>query len=259
MTAIAAHPPRARRITPFATLLRTELRLFLREPMAVFWSVLFPVVLLIVLGIATPSKPQRSLGGVKFIVAYTPVVMVFTLAILGLSALPMALAAYREKGYLRRLSTTPVGAARLLGAQLALIFGVTVAAVTVIAVVARIGFNVGLPSQFGGFVLAMLLGTAAMLGLGTVISALVPTQRVAGVVGSLMFFPMMFFAGLWVPQAEMGSALRHISQYTPLGATVAAVRNASAGQWAGTVHLLVLVAWALILCAGAARLFRWER
>ena len=43
--------------------------------------------------------------------------MVFTLTILALNALPPVLASYREKGYLRRLSTTPIGAWRLLAAE----------------------------------------------------------------------------------------------------------------------------------------------
>jgi ABC-2 type transport system permease protein len=117
---------------------------------------------------------------------------------------------------------------------------------------------VPLPSEFGGFVLAIVLGAAAMLGLGTLVSALAPSARIAGIVGSLLFFPMMFFAGLWVPRAEMGSALRSISDDTPLGALVAAVGRTTAGNWPGTTHLLVLAAWALILCVAAGRLFRWE-
>jgi ABC-2 type transport system permease protein len=229
-----------------------------REPLALFWGVLFPVVLLIVLGIATSKKPQHRLGDVKFIVAYTPVVMVFSLTILALNGLPSILASYREKGYLRRLSTTPIGAWRLLAAQLVLNFGVSAVAVVLIAATARMGFGVPLPDQVAGFVLAMVLGAAAMLGLGTLISAVAPSQRVAGLVGSLLFFPMMFFAGLWVPRAEMGSVLRHISDFTPLGALVAAVQQTTAGHWPGAGHLLVLPAWAPILCVAAGRLFRWE-
>ncbi len=127
-----------------------------------------------------------------------------------------------------------------------------------IAAIARIAFSVPLPSELGGFVLAIVLGAAAMLGLGTLVSALAPSARIAGVVGSLLFFPMMFFAGLWVPRAQMGSVLRSISDYTPLGALVAAVQRTTAGHWPGTTHLLVLAAWALILCVAAGRLFRWE-
>ncbi|MFZ0388705.1 MAG: ABC transporter permease [Solirubrobacteraceae bacterium] len=256
----ARTPARAgNRQRAFARLLGTELRLFGREPLALFWGVAFPLVLLIVLGIATSKKPQHSLGDVKFIVAYTPVVMVFTLTILALNGLPAVLASYREKGYLRRLSTTPIGAWRLLTAQIVLNFAVSAVAVILIAAIARIAFGVALPGQVGGFALAMVLGAAAMLGLGTLISAIAPSPRIAGLVGSLLFFPMMFFAGLWVPRAEMGSVLRHVSDFTPLGALVAAVQNTEAGHWAGMTHLLVLVAWALIMCLAAGRLFRWEQ
>jgi ABC-2 type transport system permease protein len=242
----------------FARLLRAELRLFAREPLALFWGVLFPLVLLIVLGIATSKQPQHSLGDVTFIVAYTPVIMVFTLTILALNGLPGVLTSYRENGYLRRLSTTPIGVWRLLTAQLVMNFAVSAVAVVLIAAIARIAFAVPLPDEVAGFILAMVLGAAAMLGLGTLISAIAPSQRVAGLVGSLLFFPMMFFAGLWVPRAEMGSVLRHISDFTPLGALVAAVQQTVARHWPGAGHLLVLAAWALILCVAAGRLFRWE-
>jgi ABC-2 type transport system permease protein len=247
-----------RRRTAFVQLLGTELRLFLREPMALFWGVAFPVVLLVVLGIATSSKPQHSLGNVTFIVAYTPVVMVLSLTILALNALPPALASYREKGYLRRLQTTPVGAWRLLAVEIVVNFAASIVVVVLIAAIARIAFGVPLPSEFGGFVLAIVLGAAAMLGLGTLLSAIAPTARIAGIAGSLLFFPMMFFAGLWVPRAEMGSALRDVSDATPLGALVAAMQHAIAGHWPGTTHLLVLAAWAVIMCVAAGRLFRWE-
>ncbi|MGH2870975.1 MAG: ABC transporter permease, partial [Solirubrobacteraceae bacterium] len=83
--------------------------------------------------------------------------------------------------------------------------------------------------------------------------------RVATAAGSLLFFPLMFFAGLWVPQAEMGAGLRTVSHYTPLGAGVPAVQSAIAGHWPGAAHLLVLAGYAVVLCAAAARLFRWER
>jgi ABC-2 type transport system permease protein len=258
MTTLAAAAPR-RHVSGFRRLLETELKLFLREPMLLFWGLAFPVGLLVVLGVAGPKKPQQSFGGVKFIVAYTPVVMMFTVTILSLSALPAALASYRDKGYLRRLSTTPIGAVRLLAAQVILNIGLGACVVVLVALVAHFAFSVPLPGELGGFVLAILLVMCAMVSLGTLVAAVAPTQRIAAAAGSLLFFPLMFFAGLWVPQADMGSGLRTVSHYTPLGAGVPAVQNAIAGHWPGTVHLLVLAGYAVILCAAAARLFRWER
>lgn len=211
------------------------------------------------LGAAGPKKPQHSLGGLKFIVVYTPVVMMLTLTILSLSALPAALASYRDKGYLRRLSTTPVGAVRLMAAQLGIVAGVAAAVVILLVLIAHFAFSVPVPQQLGGFILAILLTMCAMASLGTLIAAIAPTQRVAAAVGSLLFFPLMFFAGLWVPQAEMGAVLRHISQYTPLGAAVPSVQASITGAWPGTVHLLVLAGYAVVFCGLATRLFRWDR
>jgi ABC-2 type transport system permease protein len=243
----------------FRTLLATELKLFIREPMLIFWGLAFPVILLVVLGLAGPKKPERSLGYVKFMVVYTPVVMMLMLTVLSLSAVPAALASYRDKGYLRRLSTTPVGAPRLLAAQLLIAFALESLAVILILLIARVAFSVPLPGQLGGFLLAIMLTMSAMLGFGVLIAAIARNQRIAAGIGSLLLFPLMFFAGLWVPQAEMGAGLRDASHYTPLGAAAPAVQNAIAGRWPGTVHLLVLAGYAIVLCALAGRFFRWDR
>jgi ABC-2 type transport system permease protein len=243
----------------FGRLMTTELRLFLREPAGLFWGLGFPVVLLVVLGLASSSKPDPQLGGLPFIVVYTPTVMILSLATLSLSALPITLTNYRQSGYLRRLATTPVGAPRLLAAQLVMVFTVIATMIVLIAVVAKLGFSVPLPRELGGFVLAIVLGAAAMLGLGTIVSALAPTQRVAGITGSMLFFPSMFFAGLWVPLAEMGSTLRTISEYSPLGAAVASVQQSLQGQFPSASHLAVLAGWALVLSVAGGRFFRWDR
>jgi len=243
----------------FKRLVLTELKLLTREPLLMFWALIFPVALLIVLGATTSAKPQADLGGLTFIVVYTPVVMLFTLTLLALSAMPATLASYRDKGYLKRLSTTPVGAPRLLAAQILIVLGLSAFVVTLIVLVARIAFNVPLPSQFAGFVVAILLTMCAISSLGMLIASVAPTQRVAGAIGSLLFFPLMFFAGLWVPQQQMGHLLRSISQYTPLGAAIPSILNAEAGNWPSATHLLVLVGYTVVFAGLAIRLFRWDR
>ena len=258
-TTAGALRARPRRAYGFRTLLQTELKLFAREPMLLFWGLAFPVGLLVVLGVAGPKKPEHALGGVKFIIVYTPVVLMLMLTVLSLSALPAALASYRDKGYLRRLSTTPVGAPRLLAAQIVIDAALEATTVLLILLVARFAFSVPLPREVGGFLLAIGLTMAAMLGFGVLIAAVAPNQRVAAGIGSLLLFPLMFFAGLWVPQAEMGAGLRDVSHYTPLGAAAPAVQNAIAGHGPGAVHLLVLAGYAVLLGALAVRFFRWER
>ncbi len=247
------------RTSAFGRLAGTELKLFVREPLTLFWGFVFPLVLLILIGSSGSEKPQHSLGGMRFIDAYVPVLMVFVLAILALNALPAALSNYRDKGYLRRLSTTPVGPVRVIGVQLAINLGVSAGAMAVLVAVGKLAFHVALPAQLAGFVVSLIFGATAMLGLGTLVSAVVPNQRLAGLVGSLLFFPMMFFAGLWGPRAQMGPGLRHVSDFTPLGATVAAVQDSIGGHWPHLEHLGVLAAYTVLFAVAAVRLFRWER
>ena len=72
----------------FGRLVLTELKLLAREPLLMFWALVFPLGLLVVLGASTGSKPQADLGGLRFIVVYTPILMLFTLTLLALSAMP---------------------------------------------------------------------------------------------------------------------------------------------------------------------------
>jgi hypothetical protein len=102
-----------------AKLTFTESKLFLRDPMAVFFAVAFPPLLLAILG-AIPAfrEPNEDLGGARVIDLYVPIMVGFVLAMLAISVIPTYLATYRERGILRRLSTTPMQPASLLPAEL---------------------------------------------------------------------------------------------------------------------------------------------
>src|SRR5215831_1382820 len=96
-----------------------EIRLFLREPVAVFFGVLFPSLLVVILGsIPAFRVPSNDLGGLRVIDLYVPISIALSLALLALTAMPSYLGTYREKGILRRLAVTPMPPARLLLAQL---------------------------------------------------------------------------------------------------------------------------------------------
>jgi len=250
----ATLPPGATR-----ALAKTELKLFLREPVGVFWTLAFPLAILIVMGSIHGARvADKDLGGVSVIATYVPILCCFALGMLTLNALPPVLAGYRERGVLRRLATTPVGAERVLGAQLAVYGSVAAIVVILVVAVARIAFSVGLPAEPLAFALVLVLTAAALFGLGLTIASAARTTRAANAVGAMSFFPLMFFAGLWIPRETMSPALRHISDGTPIGAAVASLRDASAGSWPTALHLGVLVAWAVVFGVAAIRLFRWE-
>ncbi|MFF2510905.1 ABC transporter permease [Streptomyces sp. NPDC058086] len=239
--------------------LRTELRLFRREPGALFWILLFPTLLLVILG-SIPSFRQHhaDLGGLRTVDVYVPVAVLLGMIVGALQAMPQNITGYRERGILRRMSSTPVRPSALLSAQM-LVYGAAALASALCAlIVGRLAFDVRLPEQPYGYLLALLLAILAALALGAVVSALSRTTKIAGAIGSAVFFPMMFCAGVWIPVQAMPDTLARIVGYTPFGAAAQALNRAAAGDWPGWTHLGVLVAWTVLLTAGASRWFRWE-
>ena len=77
--------------TPFRRLFVTEAKLFLREPVALFWGLAFPLVLIVVFGAATQHKHEADLGGLRLVDVYVPVLMAFVLTMLAIQAFPSAL------------------------------------------------------------------------------------------------------------------------------------------------------------------------
>jgi ABC-2 type transport system permease protein len=246
--------------SPAWRLTKAEIKLCLREKTGPLWGVGFPLVLLVILGsIPAMRTPQEANGGLSDFDVYVPVIVLFNLAILALTALPSILAGYRENGVLRRMQTTPVGPARVLGAQLAANFAISVVAVVLFLGVARLAFGVRLPENLGGFVVGWLFAAAALLSIGLLITALAPGRGPATAIGTVLFFPMMFFAGLWVPVTQMPVLLQDISHYTPLGAGMQALfQDATLGDFPSAQPLLTLAAYAVVCTAIAVRGFRWE-
>ena len=244
-------------MTATARLAAIEWRLLRREPLVLVFGFAFPLALLVVMGLAS-SGPDSDLGGISLIATYVPILIAFNLSMLGISVLPTAMATYRERGVLKRLRTTPVQPWRLLAAQIGVNTVVAVGAVIIVLVVADLAFDVSLPGQGLGFALAFLLTGAAVFAFGLCIASVAPTARTANVIGTLTWFPLMFFAGLWIPRAAMGDTLRAVSDWTPVGAAVAALQDAMAGSFPEAKHLLVLLAYAVAGSLLATRLFRWE-
>jgi ABC-2 type transport system permease protein len=229
----------------------TEAKLLFREPLAFFWGVASPMVLLAVMGLSS-----SSLGGVPMVTVYEPIVIAFISVAFGVQGIPAQIAGYRQGRILRRLATTPAGQVRVIGAQLIVSLTVILSATAGVLAVGRLGFGVPLPRNPAGFVLVAVLSATAMVALGLLIGALAPTARSAGAAGTVLFFPLMYFAGLWTLQ--MSAAARHIGQFTPLGAAAQALGESMAGTWPHPTSLAVLCVCTLGCGGAAARFFRWE-
>ncbi|RDI25480.1 ABC transporter permease [Lentzea flaviverrucosa] len=238
-------------------IIEIEARLFVRDRLNSLFALVFPSVLLLVLG-AIPAlrTPDENFGGQRFIDSYVSALVVFTLAFIGLQRLPAVVATYREKGVLRRLSTTPMHPARLLAGQMVVNFAAVILSVLLLIVVGYVVFGVDLPHHPLGLACAVVLGGAGTFALGLVIAALAPNARSAGGWATVVFMLLMFFGGVYLPRFMLPSAIQAIGSYTPPG--VEALQQA----WLGTApdwrHLAIMGLVSLVAGTVAAKTFRWE-
>ncbi|CAM5497205.1 MULTISPECIES: ABC transporter permease [Streptomyces] len=239
--------------------LRIEARLFAREPGSLFWILAFPPLLLAILG-AVPAfrEHQDGLGGLRIVDTYVPVTVLVGMIVAGVQAMPVGLTGYREQGILRRMSTTPVRPSALLSAHMLVHGSAALLSALLALAVGRLAYDVRLPGQPYGYLLALVLAVLLALALGSVISAVSGTVKIAGAVGTAVFFPMLFSAGVWLPVQAMPDLMADIVGFTPFGAAAQALNAAMAGDWPGWSHLAVMAVWTVALSTAAARFFRWE-
>ena len=229
-------------------LILVETKLYYREPVVAFFSIIFPALLIVVLGKASPG----------FVVAdYFPILLALAIATVTVVSLLSLLASYRERGVLRRLAATPVSPTSLIVAQLVVNLGALLLGVLLAYVASVVLFGLGAPGNVPGLLLAFLLGTLGMAMIALFIASVVPTQKASVGWGALAYYPMMFFAGVWTGPATP-EVVRRIADFTPLGAASHAMQDAWAGAWPRPLHLIVMAAFAAAFGAAATRLFRWE-
>jgi len=245
------------------TLTLTQARLFLREPASVFFGLVFPTLILVALGTLLPvmrepitaaAPGQPALRGID---VYLPVVLAVAIATVALTTFPPTFGAYREKGILRRLSTTPLRASHLLVAEVTVNVVVLLVGVAAALVAGLALLDVPAPRQPGLVAAAFVLGVVQMLAVGGLVAALVPTAGAASVASMSLYFPMLFFAGVWVPTPVMSETLRTISAVMPLGAVSQALTEGWFGSGVPALQLAVMAAWTAVLVPLAAWLFRW--
>lgn len=257
----ATRAPSGRR--GLATLVRTEGRLFLRDPGGVFFALAFPAVLLLGMGHAVPGMRTEvegvpGLEGVILIHLWGPVILATAIATVALTTLPATVAGYREHGIFRRLSTTPMRPRAVLASHVA----VSGAALAVAVVLALVGgmTTLGIPLPESPLVVlaAFALATLALFAIGLIVGGLAPKASTASGIGMLLYFPLLFFAGLWLPISQMPDTLATVATFTPLGAASEAMTTAWFSGDLPWRELVVLAAWSAVGFPVAAKVFRWS-
>ena len=102
----------------------------------------------------------------------------------------------------------------------------------------------------------------SMFSIGMMVGGLAPNTKMAGIIASILYFPMLIFSGATLPYEVMPNALQKTVDILPLTQGIKLLKASSLGLG---IDINVIVAPAIIMtgiavisAAVAIRFFKWE-
>ena len=259
--------------TALRQLIYTELLLALREPAAMFMTVVLPLAVFLALGFSVGGmeiEVNRDSGIVEMFHVRDVLLagnIAWVTAVFGIVVLPQTLVEFRQHGVFRRYRVTPMPSYMLIIAPLMVGAAVIVASLALMLVVGWVVFDIRFAGNAAMVALAILVSYMAFAALGTAITARIRNARTALGMGLALFAPMFVLSGAFGPRESFPTALRVVGDWLPLthaydlltfiwlGGTWEVETTIGAPIWVSFAYLGVIAAACV---AASVRLFRWD-
>ena len=239
-----------------------EIKLFIREPMTVVFTMALPVIFLFVMGGVFGNTPDpeiyRGVGAMNY---YMPSYFGLVMMAIGTVALPVHLTGYRERGVLRRFRASSFSVWTVLGSQLLVSIIIAIIGSLLVFALGMATYRPDLPDNIPQVIAAFLLGVACFTAFGFFLGAVLPSTRSAQGIGLILFFVMMILGGAGPPPEVMTGVMNVIGEATPLHYVIYTLQNAwlpGADFGWNTSASLITAGIMVVSAALAARFFRWE-
>jgi ABC-2 type transport system permease protein len=238
-----------------------EIKIFLREPLGAFGSILVPVLIFVVVSrFAGARLTPTAISTSEFLRVGLPVFVSVLIALSGVLSLVTVISIYREGGILKRLRATPLRPQTILTAHVLVKLALTALTMALLMLAGKRYYPVHTQFPVFGFTIALLISTWSILSIGFLIASIVPTARFAQPIGAAILYPMIGLCGLFVPLQAMPPALQSLARALPLTYAVSLLEGIGKGEaWSahmGDVAALVVVF--TVCTALSAKVFRWE-
>ena len=248
---------------------------YFRQRDTVFFTFLFPIVMLTIFSVAFSEQSFGMDGAGHAVNAasyYLPGMLAAGMLLSGLQNMSIDIAMEKSDGTLKRLAGTPLSAISYFIGKIGQVLVTGVLQAAVLIVIAHLAFGVALPTEPSAwftFTWVFLLGvtTCAILGIG--LSGLPRSGKSATAVIIPIVLILQFISGVYLSFTKLPEWLQNAASFFPLKWLAQGMRSvflpsAFEAAEAGAVWNLTGVAIALSvwLVAGlvAARLsFRWVR
>ena len=246
-----------------------ELLTFLRDREAAFFTLVLPVLLLVVFGSAFDDDVAP---GIPFSQYFLAGMIASGVVYTAFQNLAIVIPQERDDGTLKRLQGTPMPKAAYFVGKVGVVLVVYVIQVSLLMLLGVTLFDVSLssdPADWVTFGWLSVLGLVCCTLLGVAFSSLVKTGRGAPALVSPVVLVLQFTSGVFFQYDELPSWMQQFAAVFPLKWLCQGMRSVFlpdsfqgqelAGSWELGRVALVLLAWAIGALLLALRTFRWQR
>jgi ABC-2 type transport system permease protein len=243
----------------FAHQFRYDQKAFWRNPASVFFTIAFPLILLLIFGTVFGDQIVDVRGGIETTAYYVPAIITLSVISATMQSLAMSLVIAREDGRLKRGRGTPMPAWVFIAGRVGNSAVVALLMLVLVAVVGRLLYGVAIPwGELPAVVATLLVGSAAFCCLGIALTAAIPSQDAAAPIVNALLLPLYFLSGVFIPDDQLPSGVIHFADVFPIRRFFEAlfdVYDAGASvQWG---DLAVVAIWGVAGLLIAIRRFRW--
>ena len=246
-------------MTKVIRLAKIEGRLAIRSIDGILFGMAMPLgVLLLTTMIA--GNNQAGNASYTFLDSSFSALLVVGICATAFMGIPLTICDYRDKKILKHFFVTPASPVHLIAAQMVVAAITSIISAILIIFVSIVFLDYHMQGNWGILIASYFLVMSAMYSLGLLIASLCKNIKIANLVCSAVYFPMLFLSGAVIPFELFPDGIQKVATFLPLTQGIKLLKSVSLGQSVGNPQFIVI----LLLCITilgfglAAKFFRWE-
>lgn len=246
-------------MTKVIRLAKIEGRLAIRSIDGILFGIAMPLgVLLLTTMIA--GNNQAGNASYTFLDSSFSALLVVGICATAFMGIPLTICDYRDKKILKHFFVTPASPVHLIVAQMVVAAITSIISAILIIFVSIVFLDYHMQGNWGILIASYFLVMSAMYSLGLLIASLCKNIKIANLVCSAVYFPMLFLSGAVIPFELFPDGIQKVATFLPLTQGIKLLKSVSLGQSVGNPQFIVI----LLLCITilgfglAAKFFRWE-
>ena len=243
----------------FLTFLKVEGKLSLRSPDGIIFGIGMPVGVLLLIAVVAGSQ---SAGGADYSFLQSAFASLLTVGLCATAfmGLPLTIADYRDKKILKHFFATPIRPFMILSVQVVIGMLTSFFSAALVTLLAVFGFGYRMAGDPFLFIGAFLLVMLSMYSIGMILASLCKTVKIANVVTTFVYFPMLFLSGATIPFELFPDTVQKVCNVLPLTHGIKLLKAVSLNMWSQEIWISValLIVFAVVGCILSVVSFKWD-